>query len=92
MKSFLDLLANTRDNLKGQDWGIAAAADDIRHKVIEEGWYLRPAGREVTGDISTQPSPMQSLYQSHLPASQGLEQSKDIEQQDLYGKDIEMER
>lgn len=27
--------------------GIANAADDIRHKVVEEPWY----GREVTGNI-----------------------------------------
>ena len=27
--------------------GIAAAVDDIRHKVVEEGWF----GRETTGSI-----------------------------------------
>lgn len=27
--------------------GVAAAVDDIRHKVVEEGWF----GRETTGSI-----------------------------------------
>jgi hypothetical protein len=32
---------------------IAGAVDDIRHKLIEEGWF----GRKVTGDIAEQVTP-----------------------------------
>jgi len=53
--------------------GVAGAIDDIRHKVVEEPYFLRPEGRAVTDDI--QPS-VQDFYatpdaQEH--DSEGLE-------------------
>jgi len=32
---------------------VASAVDDVRHKLVEEGWF----GRQVTGDIAPQPKP-----------------------------------
>jgi hypothetical protein len=32
--------------------GTASAADDIRHKVVEEGWF----GKKTTGDIAKDPA------------------------------------
>ena len=55
-----------KEKVKDQDWGIASAVDDIRTKVVEEGYWLRPEGRAVTDDI--QPSTMHSFYSSHLEA------------------------
>lgn len=57
------------EKVKDQDWGIASAVDDIRTKVVEEGYWLRPEGRAVTDDI--QPSTMQSFYQSHVTMDEG---------------------
>jgi hypothetical protein len=31
---------------------IAAGVDDIRHKLIEEGWFQKTEGRQVTGNIA----------------------------------------
>jgi len=35
---------------------IASAVDDVRHKVVEEGWFSRTQGRAVTGGIDVTPS------------------------------------
>lgn len=34
-----------------QTGSVASAVDDIRHKLVEEPYFLRPEGREVTDDI-----------------------------------------
>ena len=48
--------------------GIANAADDIRHKVVEEPWY----GREVTGNIELpQPEPADTSKWDALTQDQG---------------------
>jgi hypothetical protein len=86
MEKVLPTFADARESLKGQDWGIASAIDDIRHKVIEEGWYSRPTGRAVTDYLSDQPSPMQSLYQSYLSPEQ--ERGQEREMGAVYGRDI----
>ena len=72
-----------QEKVKDQDWGIASAVDDIRTKVVEEGYWLRPEGRAVTDDI--QPSTMQSFYQSHAPSDDVTTPEHDKEQD--YGID-----
>lgn len=48
--------------------GIANAADDIRHKVVEEPWY----GREVTGNIELpQPEPADTGKWDAITQEQG---------------------
>ncbi len=48
--------------------GIANAADDIRHKVVEEPWY----GREVTGSIELkEPEPADTGKWDAITKEQG---------------------
>lgn len=63
--------------------GIANAADDIRHKVVEEPWY----GREVTGNIELkEPEPADTGKWDVLIVEQGTIQPEPPQQQ------TEMER
>jgi hypothetical protein len=64
---------------------IASAADDIRHKVVEEGWF----GRQTTGNISpwsapepTKEEPVASHNHSALYAEIW---GPEPEQSDVYG-------
>ncbi len=47
---------------KGQsNGGFSGAIDDIRHKVVEEPYWLRPEGRATTDDIAPK---MRDFYES----------------------------
>ena len=69
-----------RQSLSGQDWGFASAVDDVRHKVVEEGYFEAPDGQAVTGDIEPlKHTRLNELYGTE-PVQQGneaaLEQAK----------------
>lgn len=53
--------------------GISGAVDDVRHKVLEEPYFLRPEGRTVTDDIQPKRS---DLYGAQTDVTPNAEQKQ----------------
>jgi hypothetical protein len=68
---------------------IADAVDDVRHKLVEEGWFSKTQGRTVTGDIAEPDKPAATPAapeekQRH-PIYEGV-WGKAPDHADIYGK------
>ena len=65
--------------------GVAGIADDVRHKLIEEGWY----GRQTTGNIAdttTQAPAVEAVDADPIDAFYAQTRASDAKTSDLYGQ------
>lgn len=87
-----DAMQESLEELRSTFWteivpqGMAAAVDDIRARVVEEGWFGKPM--YDVGSAMRESLKLDELYGSSPQREYASEHDRDVELSDLYGAQV----